>query len=204
MRRPYPPEELIEAPNGMFRAAHDLMDWAKETFIDENGELANVEHEHLQSADVGFLWTNVENTRRGRLILGQAALMPPTGDKWSAARATEQVERWFGGMPDALITIYAPAAATMDHWQFCALIEHELHHIGQATDKFGSPLFNERTGQPVFELKGHSFEEFTSVVKRYGATSPELAEAIRLANKGPEISEARISGACGVCLRLAR
>lgn len=204
MRRPYPPEELIEAPNGMFRAAHDLMDWVKETFIDENGELANVEHEHLQSADVGFLWTNVENTRRGRLILGQAALMPPTGDKWSAARATEQVERWFGGMPDFMITIYAPTAAAMDHWQFCALIEHELYHCAQKADKYGSPIFNDQTGKPTWEMRGHSVEEFTGVVRRYGATSPELSEMNRLMNKGPEISEARISGACGVCLRLVR
>jgi hypothetical protein len=204
MRRPYPPQELIEAPNGMFRAAHDLTDWVRETFIDDGGNLTNDEHEHLQGADIGFLWTNIENTRRNRLILGQAALMPPTGDKWSAGRATEQIERWFGGMPDFVITIYAATAAVMDHWQFCALIEHELMHCAQKRDKYGSPMFNDQTGKPVWDMRGHDFEEFTSVVGRYGATSPALAEAVRLANKGPEISEAKISIACGNCLRLVK
>lgn len=204
MTRPTPPITLLESLDPMFVPAFGLVSWVKETFIDAGGLLTNPDHEHLQQADIAFIWTNVENVKRRRLILGQCQLMPPGGDKWTSTRSGGQIIEWFGGMPDALITIYAPAVATMDHWQFCALIEHELSHIGQATDKYGSPRFNDQTGKPTWEMRGHCVEEFTSIVRRYGATSPELAEMVRAVNKGPELSEANISRSCGTCLRLVR
>lgn len=202
--RPFPPRELIEAMHSEFAPAHEVAKWVRETFIVEGAELKNDDHAHLMSANVEFLWTNVENVKKGRLLLGQCQLMPPTGDKWSAARAENQIERWFGDMPDFLVTLYAPACSQMTNTAFSALIEHELFHASQATDKFGAPAFNKQTGKPIWAIRGHDVEEFVGVVRRYGATSPELAEMVRLVNKGPEISEAQIARSCGTCLRLIK
>lgn len=199
--RPYPPRDLIESPAAAFAPDAALAEWVAETFIAEGATLENPDHAHLRSARIGFLWTNVENARRGRKILGTCQLMPPHGEPWGAARAESQIVAWFGHLPDFLITLYAPDAADMENWQFCALVEHELMHAAQSKDQYGMPIFSKKTGRPVWALAGHSVEEFVGVVRRYGATSPELSAMVRYVNKGPEIAAAKIANACGTCMR---
>lgn len=204
MKRPHPPQSLMLALHGAFEPAPEIAEWANETFIDQTSILPNEDHIHLRGLHIGFLWTNVENTRRQRRILGTAQLLPPTGDKWSAGRAEAQLLAWFGDMPDALIIIDAVMAETMDDWQFMALVEHELYHIAQKQDMFGGPVFNRETGKPVLEMRAHDVEEFVGVVKRYGATSPELRDMVRAVNQGAQLSETSIARACGVCLRVVK
>lgn len=205
MKRPLPPPILTETFDPVFIAAPEIAQWASETFIDETSILPNPDHEHLRGIHIGFCWTNVENIKRQRLILGTAQLLPPTGDKWSAGRAECQLLNMFGGeMPEALVILYAPIVATMDDWQFMALVEHELYHIAGKLDRYGAPAFDRDTGKRALEMRGHSVEEFTGVVRRYGATSPELREMVRAINKGAELSETNIARACGVCLRLVK
>lgn len=203
-RRPYPPAEVLESLSSVFLPAPELEAWARSTFIAETAQLANPDHEHLQQAEIGFLWTNEPNERRGKTILGTCSLMPPSGDKWAAGRATAQLLDWFGDMPDFLITIYAPAAAEMDDASFMALIEHEAYHAGQARDRYGQPKFDRETGKPVWGLLGHDVEQFVGVVRRYGADAAMVREMVAAANKGPEIAPAKIAAACGNCLRLVR
>jgi hypothetical protein len=204
MNRPFPPQALLEAMHDEFAPANEIEVWARGLFIDETAELLNPDHEHLQSARIGFLWTNVENVRQGKLILGMCQLMPPGGEKWAAGRAAGQIERWFGEMPDFLITLFAPACAVMDNPTFMALVEHELYHAGQDTDAFGMPAFNKRTGNPVWTMKPHDVEEFVGVVRRYGADAAGIRPMVSAANKGPEIAQARIDRVCGSCLRLVK
>jgi hypothetical protein len=204
-RRPSPPAEVLEGLPGVFMPAPDLAAWARSTFIAETAQLHNPDHFHLIQAQIGFLWTNTLNERRGRMVLGTCQLMPPNGDKWSAGRATAQLVEWFEDVPDFLITIFAPVAADMDDPSFMALIEHELYHAAQAKDRFGAPAFSKETGLPLWAMRGHDVEEFVGVVERYGADHDANVRAmVRAANKGPSIAPAQIASACGNCLRLVK
>lgn len=202
MSRPYPPEAMIEdVVNDLFAPDFELRSWIIGTFISETGDLCNPDHAHLREANLGVLWTNCDNSRNMRSVIGQAELMPPMAmGKWQRARASQQVVEWFGGMPDFLLTFSAPAAATMDDTSFCALVEHELYHCAQKLDRYGMPAFN-KAGLPVFAIRGHDVEEFVGVVARYGAQAAGVSEMVDAANRRPSIGLASIAGACGTCLR---
>lgn len=202
MSRPFPPETMADVRE-RFEPADDLRSWIIATFIADDGELANEDHRHLMDAEIGVLWTNVDNGRNMRVVIGQAELMPPMAmGKWQKARATQQIEEWFGEVPDFLLTFYAPAASTMDDTSFCALVEHELYHCGQKRDSYGMPKFTQ-DGRPAFAIKGHDVEEFVGVVARYGAVASGVTDMVDAANRRPTVARADIAGACGTCLRAA-
>ncbi len=204
MQRPYPPAAIVADVLPRFEPAPDLAHWARVQFISEVSALHNPDHAHLADASIDFLWTNVSNSRGGRTILGQCEKMPPMAmGKWQRERAKLQIAEWFRGEPDFLITISAQAAMMCDDASFMALIEHELYHAGQETDAYGAPKFRQ-DGSPAFAIRGHDIEEFTGVIRRYGTAATGLEEAVRAANKGPEIAESSIARACGTCLRLVK
>lgn len=92
-----------------FGSAADLAEWASAFFIDAAALLRNPDHEHLHSASIGFLWTNVSNAKKGRMVIGTAEPGAPQGamGKWGRAKATLQVTDWFGIVPDFIITLDA-------------------------------------------------------------------------------------------------
>lgn len=203
--RPAPPEQLADLANmeaiDRFEPAPELIDWISETFLNEASPLFNPEHAHLQQGRLGALWTNCDNSKQMRSVIGQAELMPPMAmGKWQRARAIQQVEDWFDGMPDFLLTFSAPVAATMDDASFCALVEHELYHCGVKMDEFGMPKFKQ-DGTPAFTMRGHDVEEFVGVVARYGAEAAGVSALVDAARRGPLIGQASIAGVCGTCLR---
>jgi hypothetical protein len=202
-RRPMPPEEFLSNPTGpRFIASPQLATWFRSVFIDEGGALVNPEHGHLQQATIGALWTNVGNSRAGRRIVGQAEMGDPGGTmgKWAKERARQQVEEWFGTIPDFIMTIDAHYVADdCDDASFCALIEHELMHMAQEMDEFGAPKFR-KDGRPALGIRGHDVEEFVGVVRRYGSRAAGVEALVEAANRGPEIAPARIAQACGTCL----
>lgn len=202
MTRPLPPECMADVEE-RFEPADDLREWIINTFISDDGELANEDHRHLMDAEIGVLWTNVDNSRNMRSVIGQAELMPPMAmGKWQKARACQQIEDWFDGMPDFILTFYAPAASVMDDASFCALVEHELYHCGQKRDVHGMPKFGQ-DGRPSFAIRGHDVEEFVGVVARYGAAASGVTKMIEAASHSPVVALADIAGACGTCLRAA-
>lgn len=203
--RPYPPEDLVTFSDmemmDRFIPAPDVLAWIEETFLDEDSAMFNMDHAHLRDAALGVLWTNCDNSRNMRSVIGQAELMPPMAmGKWQRARAIQQVEEWFGGMPDFLLTFSAPAAHGMDDASFCALVEHELYHCAQKLDDFGMAKFKQ-DGSPSFAIRGHDVEEFVGVVARYGAIDPGVAAMVEVAGRRPLMGAASIAGACGTCLR---
>lgn len=206
MLRPRPPADLIGLEGAVqgdtFVPAPDVLAWAKATFIEEGAPLLNHEHAHLSTANIGVLWTNAPNSRHGRDILGQAEFKPPGGTmgKWARARAAAQLAGWFGPEPlDFLITLSAPYAAICSDAAFCSLVEHELCHCGQEKDEFGQPKFSRTTGEPVYAIRGHDIEQFTSVVARYGADAAGVRELIAAAAMAPICDDAMIAGCCGTC-----
>ena len=203
--RPLPPRHILDNMiDPIFEPSTELRDWAYENFIREESPIFNPDHAHLQQAEIGFLWTNWENTKKGKLIAGQCQLLNFSGDKWSGGRSMMQIGEWFGTIPDFLITIFAPVAVEMEDYQFMGLIEHELYHAGQDTDAFGMPKFSNETGLPIWTTKAHDIEEFLGVIDRYGSVSPQLAAAAQMVNRGPKIAYAEIKNACGTCLRLVK
>ncbi|MNJ51784.1 hypothetical protein D3C77_470980 [compost metagenome] len=108
---------------------------------------------------------------------------------------------WFGSVPDYVITLAGDYCAQCTEAEFCALVEHELYHIGHKLDKYGAPAFTQ-DGMPKLEMRGHDVSEFVSIVERYGVGHPEgdLARMVEAAKKPPSVSRASIANACGTCL----
>lgn len=197
-QRPQPPIELLHENPGRFVPDEAFGCWIAATFVEDGGELYNPDHKHLQFATIGVLWTDIDQRKAQRTVIGQAELMPPMAmGKWQRERACQQVEEWFGGMPDFLLTFHAYAAHTMDDVSFCALVEHELYHCAQKTDEFGAPKFGS-DGRPSYAIKGHDVEEFVGVVSRYGM-NPDVARMVEAAKSGPSMPRLNVARACGTC-----
>ncbi len=201
--RPVPLLGMLE--DGLFdmilAPAANVAAWAQETILAEDGPLHNPDHTHLLDADIGFLWASSAFAKRGRTVIGQAEPVMIRAGGWQKARQEQQLREWFGRVPDFLITLAADYCAQCSDTEFCALVEHELYHIGQEQDEFGAPKFT-KDGMPKLVLRGHDVEEFVGVVRRYGA-SAQVAQMIEAAERPAEVSGASIAHACGTCLMAA-
>jgi hypothetical protein len=115
LARPRPPERLLGQDGAdtvrPFEPAPELDVWARATFIAEDALLLNEEHAHLRDATIGFMWTAVPNARGGNGVVGQAEIPSIQGGKWARGRFFQQVEEWFGLVPDFMITLEASFAA---------------------------------------------------------------------------------------------
>jgi hypothetical protein len=201
--RPFPPELLIEEYVGIdyFVPAPELDLWVRQTFLDSLSKLYNPDHEHLTRAHIGYLWTNVPNVKQMNRVAATAEMPFFRGSAWQKHRQIMQMQEWFGGIPDFVITFDAELARAADDLQFCARTDHELYHCAQALDKFNCPKFDEETGQPKFAIKGHDVEEHTGVIRRYGpgGGAGDCVAFIEAANREPEIGLVEILGVCGSC-----
>lgn len=197
--RPYPPDECGEDVPECFLPAPDFAEWIRDTFINGSGPLASDEHAHLADASIGVLWTNAINVTKMRVVLATAEIPGIQAGGWRRARHEFQLRQWFDVVPDFLLTFSAPDCARLDDRAFCALVMHELLHCAQAEDQYGSPKFNQETGLPIFAIRGHDVEEFTSVVRFFGVTSPEVRDLVDAAKRAPLFAGESIAIACGTC-----
>ena len=110
----------------------------------------------------------------------------------------------FGRAPEFLVTLCAEYCATCSDVEFCALLEHELYHIGHVGAAVGEPEFD-REGKPKIALRGHDVEEFVGVVSRYGVGRADgaLARLAAAARDKPTVSALNVSAACGLCMMRA-
>lgn len=203
--RPFPPVAFQDKDREeeLFAPAPEVSEWMRSVFIQEGSPLFNRDHEHLQEAEIGVLWTNVACSRQGRSVAGTAGFPSSQGDRWAKARNAWLMRQWFGLMPDFLITLDSVYATQAADATWCALLEHELYHCGQARDVYGDLAFNPQTGLPIYTIRGHDCEEFVGVVRRYGAGSAASGtkQLVEAALQTPSIAEMRISAVCGTCLR---
>ncbi|WP_368641752.1 putative metallopeptidase [Castellaniella ginsengisoli] len=181
--------------------APDVSAWVQDTILVDTGFLHNPDHAHLTEADIGFLWASSAFAKRGRAVVGQAEQVMIRAGGWQKARQEQQLREWFGHVPDFLITLAADYCAQCSDTEFCALLEHELYHVGQQQDEFGAPAFT-KDGMPKLTLRSHDVEEFVGVVRRYGA-SAQVAQMVEAAKMPPAVSGASIAHACGTCLMAA-
>ncbi|WP_026145099.1 putative metallopeptidase [Pseudomonas asplenii] len=202
MSRPMPPTELLEHLFLTLRPAPDVWGWIRAEVLADTGSLHNPDHAHLLDASVGVLWASSVFAKQGRTVLGQAEQVMFRAGGWQKARQEQQMREWFGEEPDYLITLAADYCDQCSDAEFCALVEHELYHIAQATDEYGAPKFKQ-DGLPKLYLRGHDVEEFVGVVRRYGASN-DVQQLINAASRLPEVANINISRACGTCqLKLA-
>jgi hypothetical protein len=198
MNRPLPPAILIDSIFLAVAPAPDVWEWVSREIIADGGSIHNEEHAHLIDADIRVMWASAAFTKKGRTVVGQAEQVALRAGGWQKARMEQQMMDWFGDVPAFIITLAADYCAQCSDADFCALIEHELYHIAQATDKYGQPAFTQE-GLPKLEMRGHDVEEFVGVVRRYGA-SPAVQEMVDAANNPAEVGKMNISRACGTCL----
>lgn len=202
--RPMPPAAFAEVHFDMrFAPAPDLLAWARGTFVEATGDLHNPDHAHLADADIGFVWASMGYVKQGRQVLGLTEDLQQSGrgGAWQRGRAQQQMREWFGAEPRFVITLEATYCAACTDAEFCALVEHELYHVGHMRDEFGDPAYT-KDGQPRLGIRGHDVEEFVGVVARYGVGDADgyLGRLIMAAAKGPTVAPIRVAQACGTCL----
>jgi len=200
---PRPPKEILEFGLPRCIPAHDLKDWAFKTFVEDGGELQNLDHDHLKFAEVLFLWASEPAREKGKDVIGYAEMFSPQFAKFGQVRSAQFIRDANNGQdPDFIVTICAPFVAEADPNAVLALIEHELYHCGQEVDEYGCPKFNKK-GLPKFAMKGHDVEEFVGVVRRYGAWSPGLQELKSAIDSAPLISKSQSEAVyCGCGARV--
>ncbi|MBY4751876.1 putative metallopeptidase [Burkholderia dolosa] len=201
--RPFPPPELFDGSH-WFRylmPADGVNDWVHHTFLRDGAPLHNEDHAHLAYADIAYLWAAVENVRQMRRVVGQCEEVTIRAGGWQRARQEQQLCEWFGRVPAFLITLDAHYARECSDLEWCALVEHELYHIGQRTDEFGAPAFT-KDGMPKLGIRGHDVEEFVGIVRRYGVGggAGDTAKLVDAARRAPEVGNADIARACGTCI----
>lgn len=145
--------------------------------------LAMPEHEHLvdNDIDVAFLFRNHEKFIGGRFILGTTYEPSVQGSlrdvfEW-------MVKRLLGRVPQFLVVLDASYWNASNERKREILVFHELSSIQQKVDKYGAPRFN-MDGLPVYGIAAHDVEEFTSVVRRYGAWNESISDFIAAASGG--------------------
>jgi hypothetical protein len=199
MIRPQPSPELHQ-PGFLIEASLDLQEWLMNTFVHEDGELWNEEHTHLRTANIAAIWTNVEYEDGLMPVAGMAEIVKVNGKPWPRAERTDHLCLLHGNIPQARIWLYAPYAVTLDDASFCALVEHELLHFAQKTDKEQQPMFDDE-GRPVLTKRAHDVGEFISIVERYGvgAVHPNVRKMVEASKRKPLTAANSIQLACGTC-----
>jgi len=189
-----------ELGQGTFPAIN-LATFVQKAFLSPESGLYNVEHEHLLSAKIGYLFTDYPAVRNGKALMGQAE-MPSrlSGSHWAKARAEQQLIDWFGEPPDFLITLFAPYVLTASIVEQLALLDHELYHCGHLHDGQGIPKFKQ-DGSPVYTIKAHDFEGFLGVTRRWGVGADVPHELAEILLQEPELGSVDVRTICATCLR---
>ncbi|MEN7527011.1 putative metallopeptidase [Cupriavidus sp. DL-D2] len=206
--RPMPPSNMGEWDGTrwgpLYVPVPALNDWVHSNILRDGAPLHNPDHDHLFHADIGYLWAGEPNKSKMRQIIGQTEELVFRVGRWQRGRQEQQLSEWFGRVPGWLITLDASYCASCTDAEFCALLEHELYHIGHDLDDFGSPRFTQE-GLPKLAMRGHDVEEFIGVVRRYGIGRSDgaLARLIDASNAAPEIAKLNVARACGTCLARA-
>ncbi|MGQ1242817.1 putative metallopeptidase [Acinetobacter baumannii] len=207
--RPFPPQELIDKADEeetiRLAPAPDLMNWVIANFLTIGGPLHNPDHDHIaellhdNEEFLAFAWASSACMAKKCMVLGQCEKVMFNQGGWKKARQEQQMRDWFGYVPVYLITIDASYCDQATDRDFCALIEHELYHIGVERDEDGEMIFSSSTGLPKHYLAGHDVEEFIGVTKRWGA-SQSVKRIVEAAKNPPFVSNLDISKCCGNCV----
>ena len=207
--RPFPPTDLIDQAEEeeaiRLAPAVELKEWVIKNFLTIGGQLHNPDHDHISEllhddeTFLAFAWASSACMAKKRMVLGQCEKVMFNQGGWKKARQEQQMRDWFGCVPVYLITIDASFCEQASDHDFCALIEHELYHIGVERDQDDEIMYSDNTGLPKHYLAGHDVEEFYGVVKRWGA-SDSVKRLVEITKNAPFVSDFNVSACCGNCV----
>lgn len=123
--------------------------------------------EHLEEAQIGYLFTGEEIISKGKRKGGYAIM--PTAMGQNRKLYTWALECTFGFLPEALIVVDSEIYEDLTDAQKVALVFHELSHLQHAHSKAGEPRYSEEDGRPILEIVDHDVEEFLGTVEVFGA-----------------------------------
>lgn len=195
MEVPRIPSEMLDTI--CFRPSEEWEAWARGAFIQGDGPQINPDHAHLSQAMIGFVLSSVQNEEKGKRVLGTCQDGKPSGKPWPSGQRRQQIVEWFGIIPDFLIILDAVFLSTAEPIEACALVEHELYHAGMQKTQFGEPKYDRDSGRPMFAVVPHDVEEFTGIVRRYGAWNADLEAFSTALAKEPEFGRVKLNGICG-------
>jgi hypothetical protein len=141
------------------------------------------EHEHLQPANIGYVFRDDEIRRRGKVVGAEAILVERILQsdpryarlvKWAFLRVLGAAE-----LPDFIVLIDHNIWEGLDVEQRLALVDHELSHCSYQTEDDGATQKFRKDGSPLWAVRGHDVEEFASVVQRNGLWNAELVTFAR-------------------------
>lgn len=136
----------------------------------------------MGEATILFVFRADPLLKAGKRILGTMALPQFQGShgpfcRWMLAMLCG------GTIPDFIMTLDSEFWTQATPLQRRALVDHELKHAGQQTDREGEPRFTE-AGDPVWGIVAHDLEEFDDIVREYGAWKGDIARFVRAAREG--------------------
>lgn len=131
-------------------------EWIKapESVLHLAEELIREFHEHLQGANIGFVFRATADKSGDKLVLGKAAKVSARDKLYSNLDFIIWLAQdWWMGL--------------LTNHQRRALLDHELCHC----------IFDEET--ETYKLRGHDIEEFQEIIERYGLWDESLRHAGR-------------------------
>jgi hypothetical protein len=139
-------------------------------------------HLNLGEAVILFLMRRDTKVSKGRTELGSIALPAFQGGLGGFAKWL-LIKFCGDALPDYVMFLDAAWWERASGKQREALVFHELCHTVHEKDKEGELKFTDE-GRPVFGIQGHDIEEFSDVVRRYGAWKPDLHDFIDALREG--------------------
>lgn len=140
------------------------------------------EHYHLKEHEAKIDWLlRVEpKIKAARQVLGTCYMPTVQGElrdlfEW-------MLSNLLGSLPDFLIVLDREYWNSASPKQREILVYHELLHATIKTDQYGAQKFT-KEGLPCWGMRGHSVEEFTETVARYGAHNEDIAAFVAACNR---------------------
>lgn len=135
------------------------------------------EHRHLAENEITFGWLmrSEPKFKGGRTELGSVHETAHMGQGGFKDLFEQLLQGMLGHLPQFVVVINAPWWEQASAREREALVFHELLHVQQKVDKYGTLKFD-RDGLPAYGCRGHDVEAFHAEVARYGAWTADLAD----------------------------
>lgn len=142
------------------------------------------EHIALAESDVSFGWLvrGVPKEKGGKVELGSVHAVKSMFQGQFKDLGLMMLERMLGYLPEFIVIVDGTWWSRASDLEREALIFHELCHVKQSVDEFGSLKFD-RDGNPVFRIVEHDVAAFNAEVARYGEWTADLANFLRAADR---------------------
>lgn len=144
------------------------------------------EHRHLADNEIsiGYMMRMETKEKGGKFEAGSANDVKHMAQGAFKDLFEQLLADFLGFLPQFIIVLDAGFWVAASDMEREALLFHELMHIQQKVDKYGSPKFDIH-GNPSYGIKEHDVTAFNAEVARYGAWSPDLVKFAEVLENRP-------------------